>query len=53
VVDKKDPIKAKHENVLVLAGDTNVIKGSTNEDHSSQVFFKVSYDDVSMIFGNK
>ena len=39
-------------NVLVLAGDTNVIKSSTNEDHTSNTFFKVGYFPVSRRFYN-
>ena len=41
VVDEDDPA-AENRNVLLLAGDTNVIKGSNNEGTSDDTFFKVS-----------
>ena len=35
------------KNVLVLAGNTNVIQGSTNKDDAYDTFFKVSSVSVS------
>ena len=34
-------LEDKGTNVLVLSGETNVIKGSTNKESESETYFKV------------
>ena len=38
----KDDTAAEKKSVLLLAGDTNIIKGSNNEGNTNDTFFKVS-----------